>query len=271
MKLKRLVVGLVATAGLTLTGVSLSVRPAAADYASCPEVTDSVERLYAAYFLRQSDAAGLQFWNNEYMSGNRNLVNISDWFAQSPEFISRYGALTDAQFVRQVYVNVLGREPDPDGFNFWLGRLAARTISRGNILVNFSESPEFVAKTHTVQPLAGYFNYYPPGTTIYCGYGQETRRINKRRTGPMFVDVLGTNFSGGTQSGVVSMLSAASTTNAVVWDHSIAGGGTYYLEYNVPFDVVNGQQSTYIDIDGMYDAYWTVVVHTGTVDSRAGW
>jgi len=41
------------------------------------------------------------------------------------------------------YRNVHGRDPDPEGYAFWLGLLQSGTISRAQLLVGFSESPEF--------------------------------------------------------------------------------------------------------------------------------
>jgi hypothetical protein len=62
-------------------------------------------------------------------------------FVASPEFATRYGAnTTDAQFVDALYQNVLHRAPDAEGYDFWINGL--KTSPRGNILVDFSESPE---------------------------------------------------------------------------------------------------------------------------------
>ncbi len=101
-----------------------------------------VARLYFAYFLRVPDYGGLDFWTGFYGSGN-SLDAVSNFFSQSPEFAATYGALDDTQFVTLVYRNVLGRDPDPSGLAFWVGRLAAGTFTRGQVMLGFSESAEY--------------------------------------------------------------------------------------------------------------------------------
>ena len=104
-----------------------------------------ISRLYLAYYLRLPDSEGLAYWMRQLSSG-RSLTSISDAFAQSAEFKDRYGNLSNVDFVRLVYRNVLQREADAAGLDYWTQRLAGRD-SRGRVMVGFSESPEFVAGT----------------------------------------------------------------------------------------------------------------------------
>jgi hypothetical protein len=107
--------------------------------------TGSIARLYLAYFKRQPDAAGLQYWVGRHMGGTC-LTDVSEFFAGSAEFIGTYGALANDQFVYLVYVNVMGREPDLAGFQYWIGRLDGG-LRRGTMMVGFSESPEFRSRS----------------------------------------------------------------------------------------------------------------------------
>lgn len=100
-----------------------------------------VMRLYLAYFLRFPDYAGLQFWVG--FSATNPLTSISDAFAGSEEFQARYGSTTNAEFVQLVYQNVLGRAPDAAGAAFWEGELDSGARTRGQVMLNFSESEEF--------------------------------------------------------------------------------------------------------------------------------
>jgi uncharacterized protein (DUF1800 family) len=104
-----------------------------------------VTRLYFAYFNRMPDLAGLRYWSGEAASG-KTLESISNAFATSGEFVATYGALTNTQFVTRVYQNILGREPDAAGLNYWRGELDANRQSRGALMVSFSESTEYRAK-----------------------------------------------------------------------------------------------------------------------------
>jgi len=103
-------------------------------------------RLYRAYFLRNPDPSGLDFWANRRRNGT-TLSRISLQFAASSEFARRYGALTDAEFIDQVYRNVFERDPDPSGRAFYLARLQAKTWNRGQVVLQFSESGEYQRKT----------------------------------------------------------------------------------------------------------------------------
>ncbi len=105
----------------------------------------AIYRLYLAYFLRPADPGGAAFWNQEANNG-RSLTSISNAFARSPEFSARDGFLSNEEFIELVYANVLSREPDSQGRSFWLGQMA-RGLSQGDVMLSFSESPEFVVRT----------------------------------------------------------------------------------------------------------------------------
>ncbi|HSL56729.1 MAG TPA: DUF4214 domain-containing protein, partial [Acidimicrobiales bacterium] len=110
----------------------------------------SVDRLFLAYFLRDPDPIGRSWWASLHAAG-RPLTAISLEFARSAEFAARYGQLTDTDFVRLVYGNVLQRDPDALGLAYWTGMLA-QGRTRGWVMVGFSESPEFVSRTGTTPP-----------------------------------------------------------------------------------------------------------------------
>jgi hypothetical protein len=108
-----------------------------------------VARLYFAYFLRYPDYGGLSFWTAYFRSGH-TLADISAAFAQSPEFTNTYGPLDNGQFVTLVYNNVLGRQPDQSGYAFWKGRLDSRAMTRGEVMLAFSEGDEYRARSDSL-------------------------------------------------------------------------------------------------------------------------
>lgn len=116
---------------------------------SQPEFGESVApvvRLYNAHFRRSPDFAGLQFWAGQFRIGVP-LAGISDEFARSNEFVTTYGSLSDDEFIDLVYNNVFDRNADAGGKAFWLGQLADG-LSRGAMMAEFSESPEYIAQTN---------------------------------------------------------------------------------------------------------------------------
>jgi hypothetical protein len=76
-----------------------------------------------------------------------SLVEIAEQFMASPEFTSRFGNPPNAEFVTQLYRNVLHREPDAGGHVFHVGNLDAGRLSRAQVLLQFSESAENQANT----------------------------------------------------------------------------------------------------------------------------
>ncbi len=137
---------------------------------SCPELTDSIRRLYLAYFNREPDADGFTGWVEKYQSGEADLPTISEELAISDEFAVRYGSLSDDRFVELVYRNVLRRSPEENGRDHWVSALSAG-YPRGLLMLAFSESEEFVRRTDTARPLAGFLTWYPEGVHWYCGAG----------------------------------------------------------------------------------------------------
>jgi Ca2+-binding RTX toxin-like protein len=87
------------------------------------------------------------------------LSNLASGFTNSDEFKQKFGTLTDAQFVAQLYANILDRAPDDAGLNGWMNALA-NGHSREWVLVGFAESAEavhnaevgFVGQSGTVHP-----------------------------------------------------------------------------------------------------------------------
>ena len=104
-----------------------------------------ISRLYLAYFRRLPDFAGMQYWMSQRAAG-RTLADVSSAFAASSEFADTYGRLDNPGFVALVYQNVLGRAADAAGQNFWTQKLNEGT-SRGQVMMGFSESAEFVGGT----------------------------------------------------------------------------------------------------------------------------
>lgn len=104
-----------------------------------------VARLYQAYFLRSPDADGFAYWLDSRRSGV-TLWDMSDQFEASEEFELRYGSLSDADFVDLVYRNVMEREPDQIGRDYWVERIQTE-LTRGDMMTYFSDSPEYRNRT----------------------------------------------------------------------------------------------------------------------------
>lgn len=115
-----------------------------------PPLTSSearILRLYRAALGRSPDAAGLAYWDDIHQT--IPLIRIAEQFRISREWTLRFGNYnSDEDFVRLVYRNVLGREPDVAGRSYWIDVLR-NGASRAAVIVEFSESPENVSATAT--------------------------------------------------------------------------------------------------------------------------
>ncbi len=107
---------------------------------------DPTARLYRAFLGRAPDAGGLKFWIGRRRSGTWKLTRMADSFAASNEFKTKYGSLSNRAFVTRIYTDVLGRDADPTGVDYWTGKLDTKTRTRGQVMVGFSESSEYKRK-----------------------------------------------------------------------------------------------------------------------------
>ncbi len=117
----------------------------AANFFTSAEFTNgglNIIKYYIAVFRRDPDFTGFLFNYNSYIGGTP-LTAILNQFLTSPEFQSTYGTLTNGDFVNLIYQNVLGRAPDPNGFNYYVGLLNSNQLSRAGVMVQFINSAEF--------------------------------------------------------------------------------------------------------------------------------
>ncbi|WP_374360108.1 DUF4214 domain-containing protein [Pseudoduganella danionis] len=118
-------------------------------------------RLYQAAFNRTPDSAGLGFWIS-HMDKGMSLNEAASYFVTSPEFIDLYGSkLSNAEFIDQLYHNVLHRTGDESGVAFWLNYMNNGGGTQALVLAYFGESPENVEALAAT--IAQGFTYTPYG------------------------------------------------------------------------------------------------------------
>lgn len=116
-------------------------------------------RIYQAAFDRTPDLAGLGYWIGQMDSGAETFNHVAAGFVISAEFQRLYGAnLTNNGFLTALYNNVLHRNPDQAGFDYWNGRIS-EGMARSDILASFSESNENQAQVIGV--IQNGFQYIP--------------------------------------------------------------------------------------------------------------
>ena len=120
-----------------------SVAEAFINSSEFQDIVGSVARLYFGTFDRMPDQAGLNYWVEALRAG-ASLADIGSAFVASEEFLNLYGPLDGAGFLAPLYNNILNREADLPGMQYWQAQLEAG-VSKGQVLSLFTNSSEFEA------------------------------------------------------------------------------------------------------------------------------
>ncbi|WPL19176.1 Serralysin precursor [Thiorhodovibrio winogradskyi] len=106
------------------------------------ETAGQAYRIYKAAFDRSPDIGGLSYWIG-VMDNGTLITEVARNFLESLEFRSLYGAnLTNTDYIEALYSNVLDRQYDQGGFDFWVASLDAGSLGRADVLAGFAESSE---------------------------------------------------------------------------------------------------------------------------------
>jgi len=105
---------------------------------------DFVKGLFQFILGRDSDPAGLDYWVNELLSGNVPGRRIGVEFVNSDEFKGLMSSLSPEDLITTLYRGLLGREPDAEGFAYWVSEIN-RGVSLAGIARTFAEIGEFRA------------------------------------------------------------------------------------------------------------------------------
>ncbi len=98
--------------------------------------------MYQAAFNRTPDLAGLGYWIGQMDSG-MDVVEVAARFIDSAEFRDLYGTNpTTSQTVTAIHNNVLHRNPDQAGHDFYVNQIVSHQKTLPKVLADFSESPE---------------------------------------------------------------------------------------------------------------------------------
>ncbi len=136
-----------------LNSGALSRAQVVYEYFRSPEFQDNggyIARLYTGILFRRAEYDGFLFWLGQLNSGAQTKDQIISLFISSPEFQSRFGgSLTNREFVRRLYLNILFRDPDQAGSDYWTAQLDSGALTRTQMTRAFVESPEYIALTDT--------------------------------------------------------------------------------------------------------------------------
>lgn len=102
----------------------------------------SLVRMYDALFDRAPDAGGLNYWIGAFESGN-TIAAIADTFVTVAE--GGINAMTDAQFIAQLYRSGLERTASAGEIAGWIKLMDEGALNRGDLLLGIADSAEMTA------------------------------------------------------------------------------------------------------------------------------
>lgn len=94
---------------------------------------------YIAFFNRAPDALGLYFWASAVVNG-MGFDEVVNFFFDQEEVRELYGDISDiGAFVQTSYQNVLGRQVDDAGYNFWTELLELGKVQLSQFIMELLE------------------------------------------------------------------------------------------------------------------------------------
>ncbi len=99
-----------------------------------------IDGLYRDVLGRPADAAGRAYWLDQ-LSGPSNLQFLNVWFYGSQEYYNQAGA-TPTSFATALYTEVLGRQPDSAGLDYWSEQLVHGQAGLDDVAAGFVGSLE---------------------------------------------------------------------------------------------------------------------------------
>jgi len=98
--------------------------------------TDTVQKVYIAYYGRAADPVGLAYWSAAIDTAGGSLAAIMASFGASAEATTLYGSLSNTAKVNAIYQQSFGRDADFAGLMYYAGQLSAGTMTAASIAQN---------------------------------------------------------------------------------------------------------------------------------------
>ena len=106
-------------------------------------IPSKIYRLYNAGFGRFPDKDGFDYWIEKNTSNIDTYKKTAQSFILSDEFNNLYPSDSDnEQYITSLYLNVLDREPDIVGSQYWLNQIEMGFETKAELLMGFAESNE---------------------------------------------------------------------------------------------------------------------------------
>ena len=116
--------------------------------------TDTVQKVYIAYYGRAADPVGLAYWSKAIDDAGGSLDAIMTSFGTSAEATTLYGSLSNSAKVNAIYQQSFGRDADFTGLMYYSGQLSAGTMTASSIAQNIFDGATGTDATTLTNKLA---------------------------------------------------------------------------------------------------------------------
>lgn len=94
------------------------------------ELPGYLKNIYRNVFNREVDNDGLGYWNNKLATGQIELDDFFKNLLSEREFIETAPMVEDK--IKKLYTGIFQRQPDTEGFNFWVQKYKEELKDEGN-------------------------------------------------------------------------------------------------------------------------------------------
>ena len=105
-----------------------------------------VRRAYEDVLHRDPDAAGLRLYRSRMIDEDWTEQDVREALRESPEFATRSRESAD-KIIRRAYEDVLGREPDPNGYASYRSKVMDQGWDEHDVREALKRSPEYRQKS----------------------------------------------------------------------------------------------------------------------------
>ena len=106
-----------------------------------------LELVYLAVFGRIPEGSGLRYWE-ERLNEGKGLEEVREMLKSAEGYEGFQGISQPENFVKAIYKNVLGREPDQEGLNFWTNALKEGRTNYSGLIEEVYKSATTQYETH---------------------------------------------------------------------------------------------------------------------------
>lgn len=109
-------------------------------------LNEFLDEVYTTMLNRESDEDGKAYWNNQILNNGIGILDFLNQILNQNEFGNL--KISSEEFIKKVYKLLMNREPDEEGFDYWLKRLEDNPNNDQKLaLINsMAGSEEFLSK-----------------------------------------------------------------------------------------------------------------------------